>query len=237
MDQYLVAPDEVREPKVEPAAFVRDELHAARDVALDEGEHLTALIVETERTRRAVESLVLDVLQEIDNGRRPRVASAPNRVTSANPDSRRFAVGHVPRWHEVGELPLGHCLVIDEARRPRQRIWRQTIAWLADGLRHSTTIQRAVDPAFGDTGAVVLGDARSEAGRRSLRGDLCASAARWFRDRERERQLAKRVQLVEGAIAALDHAWNDIVAPVTDGDLEHVEDLCRCEHRRPLPAD
>src|SRR5512133_2171436 len=51
------------------------------------------------------------------------------------------------------------------------------------------------------------------------------------------RQLAKRVQLVEGALAALDHPWNDIVAPVTDGDLEHVEDLCRCEHRRPLPAD
>ena len=51
------------------------------------------------------------------------------------------------------------------------------------------------------------------------------------------RQLAKRVQLVEGAMAALDHPWNDIVAPVTDGDLEHVEDLCRCEHRRPLPAD
>ena len=38
-------------------------------------------------------------------------------------------------------------------------------------------------------------------------------------------------------MAALDHPWNDIVAPVTDGELEHVEDLCRCEHRRPLPAD
>jgi hypothetical protein len=38
-------------------------------------------------------------------------------------------------------------------------------------------------------------------------------------------------------MAALDHPWNDIVALVTDGDLEHVEDLCRCEHRRPLPAD
>lgn len=39
------------------------------------------------------------------------------------------------------------------------------------------------------------------------------------------RQLAKRVQLVKGAMAALDHPWNDIVAPVTDGDLEHMEDL------------
>jgi hypothetical protein len=38
-------------------------------------------------------------------------------------------------------------------------------------------------------------------------------------------------------MAALDHPWNDIMTPVTDGDLEHVEDLCRCEHRRPLPAD
>jgi hypothetical protein len=51
------------------------------------------------------------------------------------------------------------------------------------------------------------------------------------------RQLAKRDQLVESAMAALDHPWNDIVAPVTDGDLEHQKDLCRCEHRRPLPAD
>ena len=27
------------------------------------------------------------------------------------------------------------------------------------------------------------------------------------------------------------------MAPVTDGDLEHQEDLCRCDHRRPLPTD
>src|SRR5581483_4878871 len=38
-------------------------------------------------------------------------------------------------------------------------------------------------------------------------------------------------------MAALDHPCNDIVAPVTDGELELQEDLCRCEHRRPLPAD
>src|SRR5215213_6465272 len=52
-----------------------------------------------------------------------------------------------------------------------------------------------------------------------------------------EQGLATRVQLVEGAMAALDHLWNDIVASVTDGDLEAQEDLCRCEDRRPLPAD
>src|SRR5262245_31786520 len=51
------------------------------------------------------------------------------------------------------------------------------------------------------------------------------------------RRLAKRVQLVEGAMAALDHPCNDIVAPETDGPLELQEDLCRCEHRRSLPAD
>jgi len=34
------------------------------------------------------------------------------------------------------------------------------------------------------------------------------------------RQLAKRVQLVEGAMAALDHPGNDIVAPETDGPLK-----------------
>lgn len=33
------------------------------------------------------------------------------------------------------------------------------------------------------------------------------------------RQLAKRVKLVEGAMAALDHPCNDIVAPETDGQL------------------
>ena len=38
-------------------------------------------------------------------------------------------------------------------------------------------------------------------------------------------------------MAARDHPWNGIVAPITDGDLEHVEDLCCCEHRRRLPAD
>ena len=38
-------------------------------------------------------------------------------------------------------------------------------------------------------------------------------------------------------MAALDHPCNGIVAPVTDGPLELQEDLCRCEHRRPLPAD
>src|SRR3954467_5925295 len=45
------------------------------------------------------------------------------------------------------------------------------------------------------------------------------------------------VQLVEGAMAALDHPRNDIVPPVTDGPLERQEDLCRCEHRHPVPAD
>src|SRR5215472_4997948 len=75
-----------------------------------------------------------------------------------------------------------------------------------------------------------LGQGPSEptAGSRCRVRPLAAAADR--------RQLAKRVQLVEGAMAALDHPCNDIVAPVTDGDLEHVEDLCRCEHRRPLPA-
>src|SRR5215469_1157367 len=38
-------------------------------------------------------------------------------------------------------------------------------------------------------------------------------------------------------MAALDHSWNEIVAPETDGPLELQENLCRCEDCRPLPAD
>src|SRR3954454_15423437 len=73
-----------------------------------------------------------------------------------------------------------------------------------------------------------------------LKVDVARYADWWqseFAHHLHRRPLAKRVQLVEGAMAALDHPWNDMVAPVTDGDLEHVEDVCRCEHRRPLPAD
>jgi hypothetical protein len=80
------------------------------------------LIVEAERTRRAVEPLALDVLQQIDDGRRPRVAGAPDRATKADPESRRLAIGHVPRRDEVGDLPLGHCLVLDGVRRQQQRV-------------------------------------------------------------------------------------------------------------------
>jgi hypothetical protein len=63
MDQHLVAPHEVREPKVEPAAVGWDELRPSRDLAVDEGEHFTALVVEAARPRRAVEPFSLDVLQ------------------------------------------------------------------------------------------------------------------------------------------------------------------------------
>jgi len=48
------------------------------------------------------------------------------------------------------------------------------------------------------------------------------------------RQSAKRVQLVEGAMAALDHPWNDIVAPVTDVELERHEN-CVAASTAPLP--
>ena len=107
MDQHLVAPDEVRDPKVEPAAFVRDKLRPARDLALDEGDYLTALVVEAARPRSAVEPLALDVLQQIDDGRRPRVAGTTNCVTDANPDAGRVAVGHAARRDQV-DLLLGH---------------------------------------------------------------------------------------------------------------------------------
>src|SRR5690242_18802978 len=46
--------------------------------------------------------------------------------------------------------------------------------------------------------------------------------------------LSPRHQLVEGPMAALNDLWNDTVTPVTDGELEHQEDLGRREHCRPL---
>src|SRR4051794_37112623 len=38
-------------------------------------------------------------------------------------------------------------------------------------------------------------------------------------------------------MAALDHCWNIDVALVTDGELDHEENVCRYQHRRVLPAD
>lgn len=65
------------------------------------------MIVEAECTRRAVESLALDVLQQIEDGRRPCGAGAPDRVTDANPDAPRVAVCEAARRDEV-DLRLGH---------------------------------------------------------------------------------------------------------------------------------
>ena len=107
MDEHLVAPDEVPEQKVEPAAFVRDELRATCDLAVDEGQHLSALIVEAERTRHALESLAFDMLQQIEHRTRPCVTRAVDRVTAANSDARRLPVRHVAGRDEV-DLRLGH---------------------------------------------------------------------------------------------------------------------------------
>lgn len=129
MDEHLVAPDEVREQKVEPAAFVWDELRAACDLAVDEGQHLSALIVEAERTRRALESLAFDMLQQIEHRRRPCATRAVDRVTGANSDARRLPVGLVAGRDEV-DLRLGHrgnglaslIAVSNRAQRGRLRI-------------------------------------------------------------------------------------------------------------------
>lgn len=99
--EHLVAPDKVREPKVEPAAFVGDELRAACNLAVDERQHLSALIVEAERTRRALESLPFDMLQQIEHRRRPCITRAVDRVTGANSDAWRLPVGHVAGRDEV----------------------------------------------------------------------------------------------------------------------------------------
>jgi len=64
------------------------------------------LIVEAERTRRAVETMALDVLQEIEDGRRPGVAGTSDGVTDTNPDPRRQAVGEAAR-RDQGDLRLG----------------------------------------------------------------------------------------------------------------------------------
>ena len=65
------------------------------------------MIVEAERTRRALESLAFDMLQQIEHRRRPCVTRAVDRVTGANTDARRLPVGHVAGRDEV-DLRLGH---------------------------------------------------------------------------------------------------------------------------------
>jgi hypothetical protein len=71
MHEDVVTPDIVRAAKAEAAPLVRDELLASPDLSLDIGHHLSALVVEAQRTRRASESFALKMLQQIEYGRRP----------------------------------------------------------------------------------------------------------------------------------------------------------------------
>ena len=61
---------------------------ASPDLSLDVGQNLSPLVVKAQRTRRARESFALKVPQQIEDGRRPCVACAPNRLTDSNADSR-----------------------------------------------------------------------------------------------------------------------------------------------------
>ena len=58
------------------------------------------MVVEAQRTRRAGESFAVEVPQQVEDGRRPRVTCAPNRLTDSNPDSRLDRV-------RTGEETLG----------------------------------------------------------------------------------------------------------------------------------
>src|SRR5205085_10932533 len=131
--ENLVAPHVVGEAQVEPPAVDRDELDAAGHVALDEHEHLATVFVEAERTRRTVKSGALEVLQEVDDRRRPLATAAPNGVTDAHPDARRPSVGHVAWGHEV-DLRVGHRRFLAEPPRGNGGI----SAWVSPGPRRAT---------------------------------------------------------------------------------------------------
>ncbi len=102
---------------------------------------------------------------------------------------------------------------------------------LPAGIRSALPAPKAVAAAYSEAPQVPLAASEAERARRS--GGAQPSTMR----HARALRLAKSVELVEGAVAALDHRWDGLVASVTYGDLEHVEDLCCGEHRRPLPAD
>jgi hypothetical protein len=86
MHEHAVTPDKVRETDVEAVAFGRI---AMPDLSLDVGQNLSPLVVKAQRTRRANKPFALKVLQQIEDGWRPRVTCAPNCLTDSNTDSRR----------------------------------------------------------------------------------------------------------------------------------------------------
>src|ERR671923_274797 len=72
MHEHVVTPDIVWETSVEAATLVWDEAGTSADLSLDVGQNLSPLVVKAQRTRRPSKSFTLHVLQQIEDGRRPR---------------------------------------------------------------------------------------------------------------------------------------------------------------------
>jgi hypothetical protein len=100
MDKHIVTPDIVRETTIEAATFVGDETSTLPDLSLDVGQDFSPLIVKAQCTWRAGKSFTLNVLQQIEDNRRPGASTAPNRLTDSN--DRR--IGPTPK----GYLRLTH---------------------------------------------------------------------------------------------------------------------------------
>lgn len=108
--QGAVAPDIAGKTTVEAAPLGRNEAVASPNFSLDVGQNLAPLVVKAKRTLCASKSFAVNVLQQIEDSRRPRVTSAPDRRTDSNDGRMRAAVeGNL--WLEHVSVRFGKAQV------------------------------------------------------------------------------------------------------------------------------
>jgi hypothetical protein len=91
-NEHVVTPDIVWETSVEAATLVGDEAGTSADLSFDVGQNLSPLVVKAQRTRRPSKSCTLNVLQQIEDGRRPSATVAPDCLADSNDCRVRTAV-------------------------------------------------------------------------------------------------------------------------------------------------
>jgi hypothetical protein len=142
MHEDVVTPDIVRAAKAEAAALVRDELIASPDLSLDIGQDLSALVVEAQGPWCAGEPFALEVAQQIEDGRRPCVTRAMNRLTDPNTDPRTRV------WEEAlgdeVDLSLTHVALLELERTSSLQFAVTT----EGGAQMNTTISRVPFRSF-----------------------------------------------------------------------------------------